>query len=235
MEAHHEGCRRGPRRPSSYLPPKLLLTSSYRAKGGSQVILSQVGVSLLFLAFLALGCAPRTAIKPQAEPWDIIQKTNGEKIECRVLEIGFPEVEIQPRYGAFSFIIDRSELKQINYGDGRVEYYFHGLKMPPESVEVRKLQERETTKKAWTTNRKYYAVMGMFGGLPITCLLGFSQNSLIGFTPLYLIYMAAPMAFGTAVGYNYGKQKDIKEAKKRDLLKPKPDSLAIPGLKVYQK
>jgi hypothetical protein len=45
--------------PSSYPPPKLLLNSSYPAKGGSRVVWPKALFPVLFLALLALGCAPK--------------------------------------------------------------------------------------------------------------------------------------------------------------------------------
>ena len=229
------GFGKGSRPLNSYLTPTLLLLYSYPSRRALSIILPKVIVLLLILSFLALGCAPRTAIKPPPEPWDVVLTNDGERIECRILEMGFPDIKIHPKYGAFSYTILRTDVKQIIYGDGREEYYFHGVNMPPETAKAQMLKDREIAKRTRTTNRKYYAVTGMIGGFPVTCLIGVALFPWSVIVPPFQVITLLPMGIGTAIGYNYGKNKDIKEARKRELLKTKTDTLNIPGLRYLQK
>ncbi len=234
IEAQPEVFRRASRPLYSYFTPDLLPLYSYPSKRVFRVILLP-----LILSFFALGCAPRTGIKPPPEPWDVVLTNEGEKIECRILDLGFPDIKIQPKYGPFSYTIPRTDIQQITFHDGRELFFLKGVGMPAESLAKREAQEREIEKDAGTYNRQLYRSVGvMGGGLASTGILWAVASATTPFIilfPPFDVLLIAPMIIGGTAGYNYGKKLNLQESRKKQFGKSKPDSLTIRLQRLIQK
>ena len=183
-------------------------------------------ISLALSVLLALSCAPRMAVNPKPEPWDVVVTTSDEEIECRIIKRDSTRIVIKGKYDRFSYPLGLSGVKEIRYGDGRTEHFFQGESTPPESLEHRQFQAWKTEKSAGSGNRQFYGGMGLIvGGLTSWKLFGV-LGPWSWVTPYGLI-SALPIIVGTTMGYGYGKRKDLGEARKKLRSAPAPDSLKV--------
>lgn len=182
-------------------------------------------IVLTLSILLAVSCAPRMAVHPKPEPFDVVVTTSNEEIECRILKRDSTRIVIKGKYDRFSYPIGLSEVKEIRYGDGRSEQFVEGESTPPESLERREFQAWKTEQKAGSGNRQFYGGMGfILGGAASWGLFGIIGP--MSFFPPYGLVAALPIIVGTSTGYRIGKRKDLEEARKKLRRSPVPDSLA---------
>jgi hypothetical protein len=181
-------------------------------------------IGFVFLILFVLNCAPRTAVSPKPEPLDVVVTTSDEVIECRILKRDSTRIVIKGKYDQFSYPLDLTGVKEIHYGDGRIEHFFQGESTPPESLEHRQFQAWKTEKSAGSANRQFFGGMGLILGGAVSWRLFGVLGPFSWITP-YGLLSALPIIVGTTMGYGYGKRKDLEEARKKVRNAPAPDSL----------